>query len=95
MNVRPLGDRVVVKRLPAEDKIGMIIVPDVAKEKPTKAEVLAVGNGRTLADGTVVAPEVKKGDIVLFGKYSGTEVKVGDDHLVVLREEDLMGVFET
>jgi len=95
MNVRPLGDRVVVKRLPAEDKIGMIIVPDVAKEKPTRAEVLAVGVGRVLTNGMIVAPEVKKGDIVLFGKYSGTEVKVGDDYLVVLREEDLMGVFET
>lgn len=91
--IQPLGDRIVVKRLPAEDKIGSIYVPQAAQEKPTRAEVLAVGPGRTLENGRRIEPQVKTGDIVLFGKYTGTEVKVDGDELVVLREEDLIGVF--
>lgn len=94
MNIRPLGDRVVVVRLPTEDKIGSIYVPDNAKEKPTRARVVAVGPGRVLENGSRVEPRVKTGDVVLFGKYSGTEVKIGLDEYVCLAEGDILGVFE-
>ena len=91
--IRPLADRILVKRLDDEEeqKVGGIIIPDTAKEKPQEAEVVAVGPGR-LEDGKRVALEVKKGDKVLIGKYSGTEVKLdGEEHLI-LREEDILAV---
>ncbi len=95
MNIRPLHDRVIVKRL-EEDKTtpGGIVIPDTASEKPIQGEIVAVGNGKLLENGEVRALEVKKGDKVLFGKYSGTEVKIGGDELLVLREDDIMGVIE-
>ncbi len=95
MKIRPLQDRIIVKRVKEEEKTkGGIIIPDTAKEKPIEAEVIAVGNGKTLDDGTLRKPEVKVGDRVLFGKYSGTEVKIdGEEHLI-LREDDILGVIE-
>jgi chaperonin GroES len=95
MNIRPLQDRIVVKRLEAETKTkGGIIIPDSAKEKPIQGRVVAVGNGKSLKDGTVRPLEVKVGDTVLFGKYSGTEVKIdGEDHLLI-REDDCLAVTE-
>jgi chaperonin GroES len=95
MKIRPLQDRVIVKRVKEEEKTkGGIIIPDTAKEKPIEGEVIAVGSGKVLDDGSVRKLEVKKGDRVLFGTYSGTEVKIdGDEHLI-LREEDILGVIE-
>ncbi|MBX3183605.1 MAG: co-chaperone GroES [Polyangiaceae bacterium] len=95
MNIRPLQDRVIVKRVQEEEKTkGGIIIPDSAKEKPIEGKVIAVGNGKVQEDGTVRALDVKKGDIVLFGKYAGTEVKLdGEEHLI-LREDDILGVIE-
>jgi chaperonin GroES len=95
MKIRPLQDRVIVKRVKEEEKTkGGIIIPDTAKEKPVEGEVVAVGSGKTLDDGTVRKPEVKAGDRILFGKYSGTEVKIeGEEHLI-LREDDILGVIE-
>ena len=94
MKLRPLHDRVIVKRLEEEKKTaGGILIPDSAAEKPLKAEVVAVGPGKRTDDGKIHAPDVKKGDKVLIGKYSGTEVKVDGDDLVVLREDDIMAVF--
>ena len=93
--IRPLHDRVIVRRLEEERKTaGGIVIPDTAKEKPIQGEVIAVGNGKLLEDGKLRPLDVKVGDKVLFGKYSGTEVKVGDEELLVLREEDIMGVVE-
>ncbi|MCK7580778.1 MAG: co-chaperone GroES [Chromatiales bacterium] len=93
--IRPLHDRVIVRRLEEERKIaGGIVIPDTAKEKPIQGEVIAVGTGKILEDGKVRPLDVKAGDKVLFGKYSGTEVKVGDEELLVMREEDIMGVVE-
>ena len=95
MNVRPLHDRVIVKRLEEErTSPGGIVIPDSATEKPIQGEVTAVGNGKILESGEVRPLDVKVGDRVLFGKYSGTEVKVGSEELLVLREEDIMGVVE-
>ncbi|MDQ7780488.1 MAG: co-chaperone GroES [Planctomycetota bacterium] len=95
MNLRPLEDRVVIKVLEAEEKTkGGIVLPDTAKEKPQKGEVIASGEGKLLDNGKRVANMLKKGDKVLFGKYSGTEVKIdGEEHLI-LREEDILGVIE-
>ena len=92
---RPLHDRVVVRRVESEEKTkGGIIIPDTAKEKPQEAKVVAVGSGRVTDDGKTVALEVKKGDRVLFGKYSGTEVKLdGEEHLII-REEDVLAILE-
>jgi chaperonin GroES len=93
--IRPLHDRVIVRRLEEERKsAGGIVIPDSAKEKPIQGEVIAVGTGKILEDGKVRPLDVKAGDKVLFGKYSGTEVKVGDEELLVMREEDIMGVVE-
>jgi chaperonin GroES len=93
MKIRPLADRVVVKRIKEEEKTkGGIIIPDTAKEKPVEALVVAVGNGKTLKDGKVRPLDVKEGDRVLFGKYSGTEVKLDGEEHVILREEDLLAV---
>ncbi|MCC7541908.1 MAG: co-chaperone GroES [Deltaproteobacteria bacterium] len=95
MKIRPLGDRIVVKRLAAEEKTkGGIIIPDTAKEKPVEAEVVAVGAGKVLKDGKVRPPSVKPGDRVLFGKYSGNEVKLDGEEHVILHEEDLLAVIE-
>jgi len=95
MNIRPLQDRVILKRVKEEEKTkGGIIIPDTAKEKPVEGEVVAVGNGKVQEDGKVRALEVKAGDRILFGKYSGTEVKIeGEEHLI-LREDDILGVIE-
>ncbi len=93
MKIRPLHDRVIVKRLEAETKsAGGIVIPDTATEKPIKGEVVAVGNGKILEDGKVRALDLKVGDKVLFGKYSGTEVKVDGQELVVMKEDDIMAV---
>ncbi len=94
MKIRPLADRLVVKRTQEEEKTkGGIIIPDTAKEKPLEGLVVAVGSGKILKSGKTVALEVKEGDKVLFGKYSGTEVKVDGEELVLLREEDILAVF--
>jgi chaperonin GroES len=95
MKIRPLHDRVIVKRLESETKTaGGIVIPDSAAEKPVQGKVVAVGKGKILEDGTVRPLDVKIGDKILFGKYSGTEVKVDGDELVVMREEDVMAVIE-
>lgn len=94
MSLRPLHDRVIVKRLEEEKKsAGGILIPDSAAEKPLRAEVIAVGLGKRTDDGKLQAPDVKVGDTVLIGKYSGTEVKVDGQDLVVLREDDILAVF--
>lgn len=93
MNIRPLHDRVLVKRM-AEERMsaGGIVIPDSATEKPVQGEVLAVGKGKILENGSVRPLDVKVGDRILFGKYSGNEVKVGGEELLVMREEDIMAV---
>lgn len=93
MQVRPLHDRVLVKRTNEEEKSkGGIIIPDTAKEKPAQGEIIAVGQGRIGEDGKVRALDVKKGDRVLFGKYSGTEIKIDGEEFLMMREEDILGV---
>ena len=93
MNLKPLGDKVIVEVLKAEDKTkGGIILPDTAKEKPQEAKVIAVGVGKTLENGKVVAPGVKAGDIVIFGKYSGSEVKVGDKEYLIIDADDILAI---
>ena len=95
MKIRPLHDRVIIKRLEAETtSAGGIVIPDSAAEKPIKGEVIAVGNGKILENGEKRALDIKAGDKVLFGKYSGTEVKVDGQELLVMREEDIMAVIE-
>jgi chaperonin GroES len=95
MNIRPLHDRLIVKREAEERKSpGGIVIPDTATEKPLFGKVLAVGKGKLLDNGQLRAPDIKVGDKILFGKYSGTEVKVNGDELVVMREEDVMAVVE-
>jgi chaperonin GroES len=95
VKIRPLHDRVIVRRLEEERKSpGGIVIPDTAKEKPIQGEIVAVGQGKLLEDGKVKPLDVKVGDKVLFGKYSGTEVKIGNEELLVMREEDIMGVIE-
>jgi chaperonin GroES len=92
-SVRPLGDRVLVKRLEEEQQTkGGIIVPDTAKEKPQQGKIIEVGPGRMTEDGKRIPPDVKKGNKVLFGKYSGTEISVGDEEYLILREEDILAV---
>ena len=89
--LRPLDDRIVVKRLDAEEKTkGGIILPDAAKEKPQQGKVIAVGAGKLLDSGVRAAPDVKEGDVVLFGKYSGTEVKVEGQEFIIMRESDIL-----
>jgi chaperonin GroES len=95
MNIRPLHDRVIVKRIDEERKsAGGIVIPDTAAEKPDQGEVVAVGKGKKADDGKLIALDVKVGDRVLFGKYSGQTVKVKGEELLVMREEDIMGVIE-
>jgi chaperonin GroES len=96
MKFRPLHDRVVVRRLDAEEKTaGGIIIPDTAKEKPMEGEIVAVGPGARNEKGELVALDVKAGDRVLFGKWSGTEVKIDGEDLLIMKESDVMGVIET
>jgi len=93
MNLKPLGDKVIVEILKAEDKTkGGIILPDTAKEKPQEAKVIAVGSGKTLENGKVVAPDVKAGDIIIFGKYSGSEVKVDDKEYLIIDADDILAI---
>ena len=95
MKVRPLQDRVLVKRVESETRsAGGIIIPDTANEKPLEGIVIAVGDGTRLEDGTRVAPEVKTGDRVLFGKYAGTEIKVDGAEHMILKESDILGILE-
>jgi chaperonin GroES len=95
MKLRPLGDRILVKRIKEEEKTkGGIIIPDTAKEKPQEGKVVAVGKGKVADDGKLVPPEVRAGDKILFGKYSGSEIKLEGDDLIVLREDDILGIIE-
>lgn len=95
MSIRPLQDRVILKRVKEEEKTkGGIIIPDTAKEKPVEGEVVAVGNGKVLEDGTVKKLDVKVGDRVLFGKYSGTEVKLEGEERLIVREDDILAVLD-
>lgn len=95
MKLRPLNDRVVVKRIEEEQKTaGGIIIPDTAKEKPIQGEVVAVGNGKVMEDGTRRPLDVKAGDRVLFGKYAGTDIKVEGDELLIMREDDILAIVE-
>jgi chaperonin GroES len=95
MKIRPLGDRILVKRIKEEERTkGGIIIPDTAKEKPQEGKVVAVGKGKMTEQGKLLTPDVKAGDKILFGKYSGSEVKIeGEEHLI-LREDDILGVLE-
>ena len=95
MKIKPIKDNIVVKRLDEEEKkVGSIIIPDSAKEKPMTAEVVAVGSGRTLKDGKKVELEVKVGDKVLVGKYSGSEVKLDGNEYLILKEDEVLGIVE-
>ena len=95
MKIRPLQDRILVKRVAEEEKTkGGIIIPDSAKEKPSEGEVVAVGSGKVNEKGELRALEVKKGDRILFGKYSGNEIKVDGDELIILREDEILGILE-
>ena len=95
MKIRPLHDRVVIRRMEEErTSAGGIVIPDSATEKPSRGEVIAIGTGKIMEDGKVRSLDVKVGDKVLFGKYSGTEVEVGSEKLLVMREDDIMGIIE-
>jgi chaperonin GroES len=95
MKITPLYDRILVKRLePKEEVRGGIIIPDTAKEKPQEAEIVEVGEGKLLEDGKIRPLKVKKGDKVLIGKYSGTEIKVGNEELIFVREEDILAIIQ-
>src|SRR5438132_12792430 len=94
--IRPLHDRVIIKRLEADEQMrGGIIIPDTAKEKPQQGEIIAAGEGKFREDGTRQPLDVKAGDRVLFGKYSGSEVKIDDEEYLIMREEEILGVFTT
>ena len=93
MNVRPLHDRLLVRRIEEKETVkGGIIIPDTAKEKPQEGEVIAVGSGKILENGTKVTPDVKVGDKILFGKYSGTDIKIDGEELLILREDEVLAV---
>jgi chaperonin GroES len=95
MKVTPLGDRIVVKPLEAREKTkGGIIIPDTAKEKPLEGKIIAVGKGKVTDDGKVVTPEVKPGDKVLYGKYSGTEIVIDGEELLIVKEEDILAILK-
>ncbi len=94
MKVQPLDERVLVKPIEPEEKVGSIIIPDTAKEKPIEGKVIAAGNGKLSEEGKRIALEVKKGDRILFGKYSGTEVKIEGEEYLIMREDDVFGVIE-
>ncbi len=96
MNIRPLYDRIVVKRNEEkENKVGGLYIPDSAKEKPQEATVVAVGKGKRLEDGTVVPLDVKVGDTILFGKYSGSDIKIDGQEYMIMREDEVLGIVET
>jgi len=96
MKMKPLQDRVIVKRIEEEEKTkGGIIIPDTAKEKPQEGKVIAAGKGKVSEEGKVIPLDVKVGDRILFGKYSGTEVKIEGEELLIMREEDILGIIET
>jgi chaperonin GroES len=96
MNVRPLRDRILVKRLEEqEQKVGGIIIPDTAKEKPQQGKVVAAGTGRMTDEGKVLPLDVKAGDTILFGKYAGTEIKIEGDEFLILREDEVLGVIQS
>jgi chaperonin GroES len=96
MTVRPLHDRILVKRIEEKETVkGGIIIPDTAKEKPQEGEVVAVGNGKKTEDGKIIALDVKKGDHILFGKYGGTEIKIEGEEYLILREDEVLGIIET
>ena len=93
MNVRPLHDRLIIKRVEEKETVkGGIIIPDTAKEKPQEGEVIAAGNGKVLENGTKVAMDVKAGDRVLFGKYSGTDIKIDGQEYLILREDEVLAI---
>jgi chaperonin GroES len=95
MKIRPLQDRVIVKRIPEEEMTkGGIIIPDTAKEKPMEGLVVAVGKGKTADDGKLIKLDVKAGDKILFGKYAGTEVKIDGEEHIIMREDDILGILE-
>ena len=95
MNIRPLYDRIVVKRIEEKEQVqGGIIIPDTAKEKPQEGEAVAVGQGKRLDSGKVVALDVKAGDRILFGKYSGNEIKIDGEEYVIMREDEVLGILE-
>jgi chaperonin GroES len=95
MNIRPLYDRIVVKREDdKEEKIGGLFIPDTAKEKPQRAKVVAVGKGKRLEDGKLVPLDVQVGDEILFGKYSGSEIKIDGEELLIMREDEVLGIIE-
>ena len=95
MNFRPLHDRILIKRIEEKETVkGGIIIPDTAKEKPQEAEVVAVGSGKKNEDGKVVPVDVKAGDRILFGKYSGSEIKMDNEEYLILREEEVLGILE-
>lgn len=95
LKIRPLQDRVIVQRVEEEEKTkGGIIIPDTAKEKPQEGKVIAVGKGKVSDNGKVIPPDVKAGDRILFGKYSGSEVKLGGEEYLIMREDDILGVIE-
>ena len=95
MKIRPLQDRVIVERLAEEEKTkGGIIIPDTAKEKPMEGKVIAVGKGKTTEDGKLLKLDVKAGDIILFSKYAGTEVKIDGKEYLIMREDDILGIVE-
>ncbi len=95
MNIRPLYDRIVVRRIEEKEVVqGGIIIPDSAKEKPQEGEVVAVGQGKRLENGKVVAPDVKPGDRILFGKYSGSEIKLDAQEYIIMREDEVLGILE-
>jgi chaperonin GroES len=95
MNVRPLHDRLIVSRIDeGEQKVGGIIIPDSAKEKPQQGKVLAAGNGKTKDDGQRIALDVKPGDLILFGKYSGQEIKLDGEEFLIMREDEVLAVLE-
>ena len=96
MKIRPLYDRIVVKRIEEQETVrGGIIIPDSAKEKPQEGEVVAVGHGKRLENGTMVPLDVKVGDRILFGKYSGSDIKVDGDEYMIMREDEVLGVLES
>jgi chaperonin GroES len=95
MNIRPLHDRIVIQRLDeGEQKVGGIIIPDTAREKPQKGKVIAAGAGKIRDDGTRQAPDVKAGDLILFGKYSGQEIRLDGEDYLIMREEEVLGVID-
>jgi len=95
MNIRPLYDRIVIRRIEEQEtKVGGLFIPDSAKEKPQEGEVVAVGKGKRMDDGKVVALDVQAGDRILFGKYSGSEIRIDGEELLIMREDEVLGVLE-